>query len=141
MGCVQNLDTMDLISLYFLQVIIDRVHHSQLIECLERIGVDGKDVRIIANLYWQQKAAIKIEEELSPYIAIQRGVRQGCVLSPYLFNIYTEFIFREVEELEGININGKNINNIRYADDTALLAALEMLYLIIKAVLAAIITQ
>ena len=100
----------------------DRVHHSQLIECLERIGIDGKDIRIIANLYWQQKAAIRIEDELSPYIAIQRGVRQGCVLSPYLFNIYTEFIFREVEELEGIKINGKNINNIRYADDTALLA-------------------
>jgi len=66
-----------------------------------------------------QKAAIRIEDELSPYIAIRRGVRQGCVLSPYLFNIYTEFIFREVEQ-EGININGKNINNIRYADDTAL---------------------
>ena len=64
----------------------------------------------------------RIEDELFSYIAIQRGVRQGCVLSPYLFNIYTEFIFREVEELEGININGKNINNIRYADDTALLA-------------------
>ena len=83
-----------------------------LIECLERIGVDGKDARIIANLYWQQKAAIKVEDELSPYIAIQRGVRHGCVLSPYLFNIYTEFIFREVEELEGININGKIINNM-----------------------------
>ena len=100
----------------------DRVHHEQLINCLERIEIDGKDIRIITNLYWHQKAAIKIDNELSPFTAIQRGVRQGCVLSPYLFNIYTEFIFREVEDLEGISINGKNLNNIRYADDTALIA-------------------
>ena len=100
----------------------DRIHHATLIECLEKIGVDGKDIRIITNLYWYQKAAIKIENELSPFTSIRRGVRQGCVLSPYLFNIYTEFIFREVEELEGISINGININNLRYVDDTALIA-------------------
>ena len=100
----------------------DRIHHATLIECLEKIGVDGKDIRIIANLYWHQKAAIKIEDELSPFTSIRRGVRQGCVLSPYLFNIYTEFIFREAEELEGITINGININNLRYVDDTALIA-------------------
>ena len=100
----------------------DRVHREQLINCLERIGIDGKDIRIMTNLYWHQKAAIKIDRELSPFTKIKRGARQGCVLSPYLFNIYTEFIFREVEELEGISINGKNLNNIRYADDTALIA-------------------
>ena len=100
----------------------DRVHHDQLIKCLERIGLDGKDIRIITNLYWHQKAVIRIDNELSAYTPIQRGVRQGCVLSPYLFNIYTEFIFREVDELKGISINGKNLNNIRYADDTALMA-------------------
>ena len=59
---------------------------------------------------------------MSEYTEIHRGVRQGCVLSPYLFNIYTEFIFRESEELTGINIGGKNINNLRYADDTVLMA-------------------
>ena len=96
-----------------------------MIKCLERIGMDGKDIRIIANLYWHQRAVIRIDNELSPYTPIQRGVRQGCVLSPYLFNIYTEFIFREVEELKGININGQNINNICYADDTALMAESE----------------
>ena len=100
----------------------DRVHHDQLISCLERIGIDGKDIRIIANLYWHQKAAIRIDNELSPFTSIQRGVRQGCVLSPYLFNIYTEFIFRESNELEGTNVHGLNLNNLRYADDTALLA-------------------
>ena len=100
----------------------DRIHHVTLIECLEKIGIDGKDIRIIANLYWHQKAAIRIEDELSPFTSIQRGVRQGCVLSPYLFNIYTEFIFREVVELEGTSINGVNINNLRFVDDTALIA-------------------
>ena len=92
-----------------------------MIECLEKIGIDGKDIRIIANLYWHQKAAIRIQNELSPYTPIKRGVRQGCVLSPYLFNIYTEFIFRESTEMNGINIGGRNINNLRYADDTVLI--------------------
>ena len=77
---------------------------------------------MIANLYWHQKAAIKIHNELSPFTSIQRGVRQGCVLSPCLFNLYTEFIFRESNHLPGISIHGHNLNNIRYADDTALLA-------------------
>ena len=103
----------------------DKVHHEQLIQCLEKIGVDGKDIRVIANLYWHQKAAIKIQSQLSPFTPIQRGVRQGCVLSPYLFDIYTEFIFRESEDLEGVSINGKNINNLRYADDTVLLANID----------------
>ena len=100
----------------------DRVHHSELIQCLEKIGIDGRDIRIITNLYWHKKAAIRIEDQLSPLIPIKRGVRQGCVLSPYLFNIYTEFIFRESNDLKGITIHGQNINNLRYADDTALIA-------------------
>ena len=53
---------------------------------------------------------------------IKKGVRQGCVLSPNLFNLYTEKIFREVEDMKGVNIGGVNINNLRYADDTVLLA-------------------
>ena len=52
-------------------------------------------------------------------------MRQGCVLSPYLFNLYTEFIFRKSDEMQGINIGGKNINNLRYADDTVLMAESE----------------
>ena len=100
----------------------DRIHHQQLIDCLEKIGMDGKDIRIIANLYWMQKAAIRVGDELSDYTEIKRGVRQGCVLSPYLFNIYTEFIFRENSDSQGAIIGGCNISNLRYADDTMLLS-------------------
>ena len=93
-----------------------------MIEALTRTGIDGKDIRIITELYWNQKAAIRVEEDLSNPAEIKRGVRQGCVLSPYLFNIYTEYIFRESNDLRGIQIHGQNINNIRYVDDTTLLA-------------------
>ena len=54
-------------------------------------------------------------------IKIKKGVRQGCVLSPNLFNLYTEKIFRQVEDMKGVNIGGVNINNLRYTDDTVLL--------------------
>ena len=53
---------------------------------------------------------------------IKKGVRYGCVLSPNLFNLYTEKIFREVEDMKGVNIGGVNTNNLRYADDTVLFA-------------------
>jgi len=100
----------------------DRIHHDHLIKCLDQIGMDGKDLKVLTNLYWQQKACIRIEEETSKQIEIKRGVRQGCVASPSLFNIYTEYIFKEIKEMHGINIGGHNINNLRYADDTVLLA-------------------
>ena len=100
----------------------DRVKHSELIECLNSVGIDGKDSRIISHLYWHQKAAIRVEEDLSEYTSIQRGVRQGCILSPLLFNLHTELIFRNFDELKGVCIGGRNVNNLRYADDTALLS-------------------
>ena len=53
---------------------------------------------------------------------LQRGVRQGCVASPILFNLYTEKIFRHIINMKGGNVGGKNYNNLRYADDNALLA-------------------
>ena len=103
----------------------DRVHHESMINCLKDIGLNGKDIKVIANLYWTQKAFIQLDQDLSAEIKIKRGVRQGCVLSPCLFNLYTEMIFRHIEEITGVVVGGININNLRYADDTVLLAESE----------------
>ena len=100
----------------------DKVRHEILIETLNNLMLDGKDLRIIKNLYWNQKAAVRVAGEKSNWQEIRRGVRQGCVLSPDLFNIYSEVILNELDGVAGINVGGKNINNLRYADDTALVA-------------------
>ena len=102
----------------------DTVQHDKLIAILNDIGLDGRDIRIIANLYWNQTADIRINGQTSEEVPIMRGVRQGCVLSPLLFNLYAEKIFREAVEdrTEVIVANGIVINNLRYADDTVLLA-------------------
>ena len=100
----------------------DKVRHSQLIEILQSINVDGKDIRLITNLYWNQQAAVNIDNNLTPWIEIKRGVRQGCVMSPDLFSVYGEIIMRSINGMEGIRIGGENINNIRFADDTVIIA-------------------
>lgn len=102
----------------------DRVQHTRLIELLRGIGVDDKNVRIIKNLYWRQKAEIKVGNSTTPEVDIQRGVRQGCILSPFLFNLYADRIFKDgISDLDlGIKVNGKQINNLKYADDTVILA-------------------
>lgn len=105
------------------QKAFDRVLHGKLMEVLMKCDIDSKDRRIIQKLYWEQTASIKInEDEEGEKFNIRRGVRQGCVLSPALFNIYTEFIYKELTELPGIKVGGNIISNLRYADDTALLA-------------------
>ena len=73
----------------------DMIHHIKLIESLNKINLDGKDIQLITSLYWQQLAAIRTEHDVSEYIEIKRGVRQGCIFSPTLFNLCTEMIFRE----------------------------------------------
>ena len=100
----------------------DKVRHSDLFDILQGINCDGKDLRVIRNLYWEQEAAIRVDGDCSEYRPICRGVRQGCVFSPDLFNIYSEFILRNIEEHEGIKVGGQNMNNLRYADDTVLIA-------------------
>ena len=100
----------------------DKVRHEKLFNILEHLDIDGKDLRVIRNLYWDQSAAVRIGGELSEYKLIKRGVRQGCVVSPDLFNIYSEMILGNLENYPGVKINGENINNIRYADDTVLIA-------------------
>jgi len=100
------------------QKIFDKVHHSHLLTVLKRIGIDDKDFGIIRNLYYEQIAAIKLTEGLIEWTDIKRGVRQGCIMSPDLFNLYSEFILKELEEVEEeIQVNGRHMHNMRYADD------------------------
>ena len=82
----------------------------------------GKDIRVLRNLYREQKAGVKVKNEVGRYRNIKRGARQGCVLSPDLFNLHSEQIMRTIEEESGFSIGGYNLNNIRYADDTTLIA-------------------
>ena len=103
----------------------DRVKHCKILEILEELDIDGKDLKLIRNIYWDQTAAVKIENEISAFQNIKRGVRQGCVFSPDLFSIYSEKIMRHIENMPGIEINGRNVNNVRYADDTVLIAEKE----------------
>lgn len=76
----------------------DRVQHHKLMKILKTLGIDGKDVRCIENLYWNQTAKIRVGRETTNAVRICRGVRQGCVLSPLLFNLYSEAIFQEALE-------------------------------------------
>ena len=104
----------------------DRVRHKRLFKMLKDVGLDEKDQRITYNLYHLQKGAIKLPNGLTEWTEINRGVRQGCVMSPDFFNLYSEHILRRLEESnDRVTINGVGINNIRYADDTALIAVSE----------------
>ena len=100
----------------------DKVGHDDLFAILMGLNIDAKDLRILRNLYWEQTAAIRMDNEISHYRAIKRGVRQGCVASPDLFNLYSEMILRNLNEHEGVKVGGNNINNLRYADNTVLIA-------------------
>ena len=80
------------------------------------------------NLYAGQEATVRTGHGTRDWFPIGKGVCQGCILSPYLFNLYAEYIMRNagLEEAQvGIKIVGRNINNLRYADDTTLVAESE----------------
>ena len=83
---------------------------------------------LLRNLYTGQEATLRTEHGTTDWFQIEKGVRQGCILSPCLFNFYAEYIMRKagLEEAQaGIKIAGRNINNLRYAEDTALMAESE----------------
>ena len=80
---------------------------------------------ILRNLYAGQEATVRTGHGTTDWFQIGKGVCQGCILSPCLFNLYTEYIIRNVgleEAQAGIKIAGRNINNFRYTDDTTLMA-------------------
>ena len=83
---------------------------------------------LLRNLYAGQEAAVKTGHGTTNWFQTRKGVRQGYILSPCLFNLYVEYIMRNagLEETQaGIKIAGRNINNLRYADDTTLMAESE----------------
>ena len=85
---------------------------------------------LLRNLYAGQEAKVRTGHETTDWFQIRKGERQGCILSPCLFNLYAEYIMRNtgLEEAQaGIMIAGRNINNLRYADDTTLMAESEEL--------------
>lgn len=102
----------------------DRVDWRKLMSALRRRGIDWKDRRLIGNLYMNQKVKIRIDGECSEEGEIGRGVRQGCPLSPLLFNIYIEELMQEAMEdiEEGVKVGGRLIKALRFADDQAMLA-------------------
>ena len=80
--------------------------------------------RLLRNLYTGQEATVRIGHGTTDWFQIGKGVCQGCILSPYLFNLFAEYIMRNagLEETQaGIKFSGRNINNLRYADDTTLM--------------------
>ena len=81
--------------------------HEPLIDLLKAIDVDSYDVQLLANLYWKQKAAVRHNGEMSEWMGIKQGVRQGCVASPRVFAMYTEMKMRYVEDKGGFRIGTK----------------------------------
>ena len=101
----------------------DSVIHQHLFKVLIEMGFPVHLVSLIANLYQNQKATIRWNGDHCDFFNIEKGVRQGCILSPHLFSMYTEQVMREADlDSEGVKISGEKISNLRYADDTALLA-------------------
>ena len=103
----------------------DRIVHNELIHLLDDLNLDDKDLRLIQSLYYDQAAVIRVRNETSHSVEIERGVRQGCVLSPDLFSVYSEVLINALEDFNGVSVGGVNIKNFRYADDTVLMAKSE----------------
>ena len=92
------------------------------------MGIPDHLTCLLRNLYACQEATVRTGHETTDWFQIGIGVRQGCILSPYLFSLYAEYIMRNagLEEAQaGIKISRRNINNLRYADDTTLIAESE----------------
>ena len=93
-----------------------------------KMGIPDHLTRLLRNLYAGQEATVRTGRGTTDWFQIGKGVHQGCILSPCLFNLYAEYIMRNTgldEAQARIKIAGRNINNLRYADDTTLMAESE----------------
>ena len=104
------------------------VDHNKLWKILREIGIPDHMTCLLRNLYAGQEAAVRTGRGTTDWFQIGKGVHQGCILSPCLFNLYAKYIMRNagLEETQaGIKIARRNINNLRYADDTTLMVESE----------------
>ena len=103
----------------------DCVDHNKLGKILKEMGIPDHLTCLLRNLYAGQEATVRTGYGTTDWFQRGKGVHQGCILSPCLFNLYAEYIMRNagLEETQaGIKIAGRKINNLRYADDTTLMA-------------------
>ena len=103
----------------------DCVDHNKPWEILKEVGIPDHLTYLLRNLYAGQEATVRTGHGTTDWFQIREGVRQGCILLPCLLNLYAECIMQNaglVEAQAGIKIAGRNINNLRYADDTTLMA-------------------
>ena len=103
----------------------DYVDHKKLWEITIEMGIPDHLICFLRNLYAGQEAAVRTGHGSTDWFQVRKGVRQDCILSPCLFNFYAEYIMRNAglkETQAGIKIARRDINNLRYEDDTTLLA-------------------
>ena len=111
--------------------------HNKLWKIQKETGIPDHLTYLLRNLYTGQKATVRTGHGTTDWFQIGKGVRQVCILSLCLFNLRTEYIMRNAgldEAQAGIKIAGRNINNLRYADDTTLMAESEELNSLLKKV-------
>ena len=109
--------------LFFIDYIkaFDCVDLNKLRKILQEMGIPDHLICLLRDLYASQEATVRTGHEIADWFQIGKGVYQGCILSPCLFNLYVEYIMQNAglgEAQAGIKIAGRNINNLRYADDT-----------------------
>ena len=106
----------------------DFVDHNKLCKIVKEMGIPDHLRSLLRNLYAGQEATVRNGHGTTDWFQLGKGVRQGCILSPCLFNLYAEYIMRNtgLEEAQaGIKTAGRNIDNLRYADNTTLMAESE----------------
>ena len=106
----------------------DWVDHNKLWKILKEMGIPNHLTCLLRNLYAGQEATVRTAHGTTDWFQIGKGVCQGCILSPYLFNSYAEYIIGNIgleEAQAGIKITRRNINNLRYEDDTTLMTESE----------------
>ena len=113
----------------------DCVDHEKLCKILKEMGIPDHLICLLRNLYAGQEATVRNGHGTKDWFQIRKGVHQSCILSPCLFNFYSEYIMRNAgldEAQAGIKISGRNINNLRYADDITLMAESKELKSLLK---------